>query len=1000
MAKTSVTLDLSEFGISGVGNVTLQDVEETVNGQGIEAFGTRSSQERDQIKQIIEQIQTSSASATSMPKNIQADLLAYEQRIQKIEDRINDPIGNYLGEVKEEAMAGPGFKAVGSNLLSILPGGNPFDLATTLEGAVNIAQKTLISDNPKAQIGDFGVIGSDVGAYFMLRKNPLAKMRIDNALLSNAVKNSPAKSASALLATNVFARGASNKAYDLLNSFARFVYDIPNPEEAAMKNNELRNLYEMRNELLWSGGAVGLSNVFPFIKSTWGKKLLGITEESAKKIKTAERAGIPMNVFSVSESGMVQGSGKVIGLFPFTATKARQVQNAQQVAISNKINNTLNNLSPIGLMNEAGLLADKSFREGVSSLAATKSLMYESTMAIANKIDAQFIPTDRIREQAAKLGFKQNKTARDIKIDYRAPGSDVAVSTSLRDIMSQVNSLDQAEKLKAILPQLANMKDTHISGAQFMELQEILNDMLRSADQMDMGEGFAQSIKNFTSEMTTTLNDFDNYKVLEDKGKEALKRVFMDSMNESNKFMMLNEDILKGRTAQILSLANPNITKAGAEEAFGFQTIDMMTDVLVDSKALQSPLAIKEMKKALGKQVIINADGTKETVDVFSALAKSVIDNRLRQATRYISGQLPTGGKLGGSAEQGFPFVNSGVEKKPFVSSVVGSLPFSGKVGSEASQSGNKMVTRTIDGEQVEVAKDFGMAQTTKFNIPILDVERMKDIFGITDPNKALGMQEILGKETWTEMRDVLELADSIQQTSFGDVSDFVKRRGFLGGANAVTNLITGGMIASNPFGNVGMMLMARYGMTTLADPEFLKGVSTLMNTEVGTLAKRNALIQLGRMRWDDIRGEKADQLPPELVQDFNPGNPMDVMQYLIFSDNQNAFPGSERMLIETDERGNAVGIDITKSESQPTFSEDGQRTGQELAFQEETENIEPSTTAPGTATDPFLNVDFENMQQINPAAGASGNINADQRVALASGNLDEAIALGNRGQV
>ena len=56
-------------------------------------------------------------------------------------------------------------------------------------------------------------------------------------------------------------------------------------------------------------------------------------------------------------------------------------------------------------------------------------------------------------------------------------------------------------------------------------------------------------------------------------------------------------------------------------------------------------------------------------------------------------------------------------------------------------------------------------------------------------------------------------------------------------------------MIASNPFGNVGMMLMARYGMTTLSDPKFLQGVSTLMNTEVGTIAKRNALIQLGRMR-------------------------------------------------------------------------------------------------------------------------------------------------------
>lgn len=992
MATTTVTLDLSKFGITGVNApITINNVEEIVDGKGIEDYGTRSPEERQQIKDVIEQLQSSSSYNKNLPKNIQADLEGYNKRIQEIENRINDPIGNYLGKVKEEAMAGPGWGAVAGNLASILPGGSPFDLSTTLEGALNIAQKTLISGNTKAQAGDLSVIGSDVASYFALRQNPLAKMRIDNALIANSVKNSPPKVATAILAGNVFARGASNKGYDLLNGFARLIHGIPNPEEAAVKDRELRNIYEMRNELLWSGGAVGLSNIFPFIKSTWGKKLLGITEKSTKKMKIAERAGIPMNVFSVTESGMVTGSGKVIGLFPFTATKARQVQNAQQVAISNKINNTLNNLSPIGLMNEAGLLADKSFREGVSSLAATKSLMYESTMAIANKIDDQFIPTEKIREQAAKLAAKLNKSKRDIKINYEAPGSGYATETSLRDIMSQVNTLDQAEKLKSILPQLANMKDTHISGAQFMDLQDILNDMLRSADKMDMGQSFAQNIKNFTSEMTTTLNDFDNYKVLEDKGKDALKRVFMDSMNESNKFMMLNEDMLKGRTAQILSLANPNITKAGAEEAFGFQTIDMMTSMLVDSNALQSPMAIREMKKALGKQVITHADGTKETVDVFSALAKSVLDNRLRQSTRYISGQLPTGNQLVG-----------GAEKKPFMSSVVGSLPFSGKVGAEASQSGNKIVKRIIDGEEVEMAKDFGMPQTTKFNIPILDVERMKNIFGMGENgiNKMEGMQEILGKETWEEMKNVLELADSIQQTSFGDVSDFVKRRGFLGGANAVTNLITGGMIASNPFGNVGMMLMARYGMTTLADPQFLKGVATLMNTEVGTLAKRNALMQLGRMRWDDVRGEGADQLPPELLQDFDPGNPMDVMQYLIFSDNQNAFPGSERMLIETDERGNAIGIDITKSESQPTFSEDGQRTGQELAFQEETENTGPSTTAPGMATDPFLNVDFENMQQINPATGASGSINPEQRVALASGNLDEAIALGSRGQV
>ena len=104
----------------------------------------------------------------------------------------------------------------------------------------------------------------------------------------------------------------------------------------------------------------------------------------------------------------------------------------------------------------------------------------------------------------------------------------------------------------------------------------------------------------------------------------------------------------------------------------------------------------------------------------------------------------------------------------------------------------------------------------------------MKTIFGMGESgkNKVAGMMEILGEKTYKEMENVLDLAGQVQQTSFGDVSDFVKRRGFLGGANAITNLITGGMLASNPFGNLGLMLMARYGMTTLADPKFLKNIT------------------------------------------------------------------------------------------------------------------------------------------------------------------------------
>ena len=65
------------------------------------------------------------------------------------------------------------------------------------------------------------------------------------------------------------------------------------------------------------------------------------------------------------------------------------------------------------------------------------------------------------------------------------------------------------------------------------------------------------------------------------------------------------------------------------------------------------------------------------------------------------------------------------------------------------------------------------------------------------------------------------------------------------------------------------------------------------------------------------------------------------------------------------------------------------QGTSQEVSMSETEETV-----------DPFLNVDFAQGQTTTAPGMPSGNINADQRVALASGNLDEAIALGNRGQV
>ena len=960
----NVTLDLSKFGIEGVGNVTLQNIQETVEGKGIDQF-PRNEQERAYVKQVLEQVQTYKKAQTNVPESMRDALSDYEKRIQMEQARIQDPIGTYLSGVKKEAQTGPGLMAGLSEFKNLPPGGQPFDLDKSLEGIINFGQRVLIGDNPKAQFGDIAVIGSDIAAIKLLAKNnSLASQRMDSALISNAVKNNPAYAAGTLTGMNVFARGAANETYDMLNTMTRYLYDIPNPEEAIRKNQQLRDLYDMRNELLWSGGAVGLSNLFPYIKSAWGKKLLGVTEDSQALMKKAEQANVPMNVFSVTESGIVKGSGKVIGLFPFVATKAREVQNAQQVAIANHINKTLNNFSPIGLLNDAGLLSDKAFREGIQNFENTKTILYDQAMDIATTglKGEKFIPTALIKEEAAKLAARFNRDTSKVMVDFDVRGTGYGSETvSFQDLVSNISSsMKEKKQLYDVLPALSGMKDDYISGEQFISLQTALNDLLREGERLQMGSNVASYVKPFTNAMITSLDDFNNYKVLEDVPKDRLKKEFAAALDLANNFFFENKDTLKGRTGQILSLVDRNITKAGAEAAPGFITADMVAEMLLDSKAMNAPMAIREMKKALGTTKVM-IDGTEQTVDVFNTIAKSVLDNKIRKATRYISGSVPA-------------------------------APGEGLIGGVEKRSIGQMISGA------EAATDWGKTKKN-FNIPILDVERMQEIFGMGvngNPNAMAGMKEILGENTFKQLEDVLELAGTVQQTSFGDVSDFVKRRGFLGGANAVTNLITGGMVASNPFGNVGLMLMARYGMSTLADPKFLEGVATILNPNIETLAKRNALITLGRMRWDDIRGEQVDQLPAELLENFDPGNPMDVMQYLLFTDNQSAFPGSERLRIESNDEGRSIGVEITKAESEPIFTEDGQKAGQALAEQEV---VMSNDAAPQVREDPFLNVDFESMKETAPATETIGSapLSQAQRVALAGGDLDEAIAMGSR---
>jgi len=961
----TIQLDLTKYGIQGIGNVTVENIEETVEGKPVGDW-PRNEAEQQQLLNILKQVTEYQKSAGNVPGNVMANLEAYEKKIQDRQAKIKDPIGYYMREQREKAKTGPGLIEGMGELLDLPPGGDPFEPGKLLQGILNFGATKLTSKDPKATLGDVAVIGSDVVAASLLSKGVPGRRVMDNALISNAVKNSPAKSATALTAMNIFARGAANETYDMLNKITRYLNDIPNLTEAMEKDETLRNLYDMRNELLWSGGAVGLSHMWPWVKKGFAP-LVGVTKGGIDMMQKGVKYGVPMNVFSVTESAIIKGAGKVIGLFPFVATKARQAQNAQQVAMAQSINRVLNNYSPISLLNDAGMLADKNFREGVAKFASTKETLYRSALDLGDEIGDAFIPTANIKEEAFKLSKRLGLDERKIHLDMPGEGR-----MDLEALLDAIPTLKTQGAFEKILPALQFIPDQYMNARQFDFLQTTLNDILQHAGEAGAaGSAISHRVEPFTQAMVTAINDFKGFADLKDPAKNALKDAFAKRYTMANKFFTDNIDSLKDRTAQVLALADLNVAKPGAVGQPGWLKADQLAEVLLDSKSMSSPMAIKEMRLALGNaDVMIN--GVKTNVNVFDAVARSVLDDKMRVATRYISGKVklaPGGQTLGERITRWIP-------------------------GTEGF------------GAQRQAATEWGTPGTAEFNIPILDVEKMKTIFGMGESgkNRVAGMMEILGEKTYKEMENVLDLAGQVQQTSFGDVSDFVKRRGFLGGANAITNLITGGMLASNPFGNLGLMLMARYGMTTLADPKFLKNITTVMNPTISDLAKRNALMTMGRMKWDDVRGD--ENLPPEVRDNFDPGNPMDVMKYLIFSENQSAFPGNEQMIINTDNAGYATGVDIVKADSKPTFSEDGQKTGQKIMVDEVQEQVQaprqPATKGPFKTLekDPFLDVNFEEIAQTTPTEGATKPLSPDQRVALAGGNLDEALALGSQRRI
>jgi len=850
------------------------------------------------------------------------------------EMQIKDPIRAdlNLAEQKAEASAFQYAGDISEQLGNLMPGfgGSMLDFSPSALGEAygNLLLKGA-PDDPKRFMGDMSVIASDIflaglslgNVKFADKKNfniPLFTNESRRQGLRGYLEKNPVKST---VAVNVLARAGSDAVYDMLNETYRWLQDIPadQTDDAAVEN-----ILNIRNEILWSGGAGGLAKLFPYIKPFIGKNFLGIDKEAQRLATLGRTHNIPMSAFNVSSSGLVQGLPPVVGLFPIVATNARIAQNAQLASAYTQMLKNIETFSPVQLFNDAGLLIDDGFRKMISEYGVMKGVLYNNVAKYADALNGEaFIPTAKLKEMATAMRLAKTKG--------QIPMQTTPIQAGPNDyVYGQQISFD--ELMKGIKGSGADIEDalmqfdslpTNLNAQQFKSLVEGLNQVKRNMPNLKLSENSDEAlmINDFHSVALQALNDPKSWKTLKGE-QQAIAKEWADSYTVANDFIFQNADSLQGRTAMLLKQTDPNIAIPGGVKRPGYLYADQMAKIFFDDQTITSPMALKEMRKAFGD-------------DAFNASTSAYFNNILNQSTDFVNGKIRI---------------------------------YDNDIGIW------KQTKQYITGKQATPK-----TQTINYNIPVMDIEKVADAFALNDINRRAGVLEMFksqvpGSEAvktkhaegvLNQISEVLELARAVEVPNYGDVSSFVKRRGVLGGLGSIANLFTGGAILANPISSAGVMLMARFGMNALSDPKFLDGMTKVLDPSLSDVARKSALITIGRGVFDPVRAVNSGY-------DINDIN--DIIELITIGD------------MEQSPAYNVRAEDVEENAA-AAMAGKGVPAGPEVAAMQADPNMGMGGfDMPASA---FTPTDFSALETASAAP-----INDAQRVALAGGNLDEAIAL------
>jgi len=306
-----------------------------------------------------------------------------------------------------------------------------------------------------------------------------------------------------------------------------------------------------------------------------------------------------------------------------------------------------------------------------------------------------------------------------------------------------------------------------------------------------------------------------------------------------------------------------------------------------------------------------------------------------------------------------------------------------------------------------EVMSKTGDRSKMKITEKVMDIDKFKQNINFEDEGfvEMMNLAGYNGDAFVTNMKQLVKLQELVKEAGIGtSTSQLIARRLSLGGVRSAASTFaifgTGaigtmsareeGLISGNvgTAGAIMLGLLTRRTSRFLSTPDALKAYTKIVDPKTGDVVKRAALVNFMRsfFRNEDVQSDvpKEFNTPQKVIS--NPEGFLDYLynsEYLAITDSMN--DGFMRDYM--DERyGNNTNLDIQELNNIETEEKQLERIN-EAEVEQSMNNTQPEIEVP----------EIPSMGSMDVASAPATPLSADQRVALAGDDLDEAIALGQR---